>query len=50
MSMMYSPEAGDAACDPRAKVDNEQMSKKRFIDKREDSLFMRGAKMRKRWL
>jgi hypothetical protein len=29
--MMYSPDAGDAAFDPKAKIDNEQMSKKRFI-------------------
>jgi hypothetical protein len=29
--MMYSPEAADAASDPKAKIDNEQMSKRRFI-------------------
>jgi hypothetical protein len=29
--MMYSPDAGDAAPDPEAKIDNEQMSQKRFI-------------------
>jgi hypothetical protein len=30
--MMYSPEAGEAAFDPRANTDNEQISKKRFIE------------------
>jgi hypothetical protein len=29
--MMYSPEAGDAAFAPKAKIDNEQMNNKRFI-------------------
>ena len=29
--MMYSPDAGEAAFDPKAKIDNEQMSNKRFI-------------------
>jgi hypothetical protein len=28
---MYSPDAGDAAFDPKTNIDNEQMSKKRFI-------------------
>jgi hypothetical protein len=44
---MYSPDAGDAAFDPKAKIDNEQMSKKRFIQQTSRALFMRGPKMRK---
>jgi hypothetical protein len=28
---MYSPDGGDAAFDPKAKIDTAQMSKSRFI-------------------
>ena len=45
--MMYSPDAGAAAFDPRAKIDNEQMRKKRFIQQTSRALFMQRAKMRK---
>ena len=44
---MYSPDAGDDAFDPKAKIDNEQMSNKRFIQQTSRALFMQGAKMRK---
>jgi len=36
--MMYSPDAGDAAFDPKAKINNEQMSKERFIPTNEQSI------------
>jgi hypothetical protein len=39
---MYSPEAGDAAFDPKANIDNEQMSKKRFILINEQSIIYAG--------
>jgi hypothetical protein len=47
--MMYSPEAGDPALAPRARCDNKQMSKKRFIELAVERLFMRGAKFCKWW-
>jgi hypothetical protein len=40
--MMYSPASGDAAFDPKAKIENKQMSKKRFIPTNEQSIIYAG--------